>query len=197
MAVRDAAATRRRLLDAASEEFAVHGIAGGRVDRIAANANANKAQIYTYFGSKEGLFDAVFAEMLDAIIDAVPLDAVDLPGYAVALYDEYVARPELIRLATWARLERQPEGDLLGPRVAGELDQKLAAIAAAQASGHVDASLDPGDVYALVTTLSMVWSPASVIVAASKSDPDPVHEHRRELLAEMARRMFAPARASS
>ena len=36
--MRDAQATRRRLLDAAAAEFAVHGIAGARVDRIAAAA---------------------------------------------------------------------------------------------------------------------------------------------------------------
>jgi AcrR family transcriptional regulator len=64
MAPRDAEATRRRLLDAAAAEFARLGIAGARVDRIAEAARTNKAQIYHYFGSTDGLFVAVLASLL-------------------------------------------------------------------------------------------------------------------------------------
>jgi AcrR family transcriptional regulator len=48
---------RARLLDAAFEEFAQHGLAGARVDRIAEAAQANKGLIYVYYGNKEQLFD--------------------------------------------------------------------------------------------------------------------------------------------
>ena len=110
---RDGSATRRRLLNAAAAEFSRYGIAGARVDRIAAAAGANKAQIYAWYSSKDGLFDAVFVEHLKLIVDLVPFDADDLPGYAVRLYDAYLDRPEIVRLAVWARLERMPTGDLL------------------------------------------------------------------------------------
>ena len=53
--------TRRRLLEAATAEFAANGIAGARVDRIAANAGCNKQAIYAYFESKDGLFEAVYS----------------------------------------------------------------------------------------------------------------------------------------
>ncbi len=43
--VRDAEATKKRLLDAAAAEFAEFGIAGARVDRIALAAKANKSMI--------------------------------------------------------------------------------------------------------------------------------------------------------
>ena len=189
--MRDGQATRRRVLDAAAAEFAAHGIAGARVDRIAAAAKVNKAQMYGYFGSKDGLFDAVFGEHLAAIVDAVPLDAEDLPGYAVRLYDEYLAHPELVRLATWARLERTPSGDLLAA-YEGHDTHKLESIAAAQAAGLIEPSIEPHDVLGLVTALSLTWSPASVLHAASPGEPEALHEHRRRLLAGMARRMFAP-----
>ena len=67
---RDAEATRQRLITAARAEFAEHGIAGARWDRIAAAANANKAQIYHYFGSKDRLFDAVWEAVVQQIIEA-------------------------------------------------------------------------------------------------------------------------------
>jgi AcrR family transcriptional regulator len=51
--------TRQKILDAALEEFAHHGLGGARVERIAQRAGANKRMIYYYFRSKEALFLAV------------------------------------------------------------------------------------------------------------------------------------------
>lgn len=51
-----AAATRQRILDAALVEFAEKGLAGSRVDEIAARAGANKRMLYAHFGSKEELW---------------------------------------------------------------------------------------------------------------------------------------------
>ncbi|WP_345409211.1 hypothetical protein [Nonomuraea salmonea] len=39
-----------------------------------------------------------------------------MPGYAVRLYDAYLDRPQLVRLATWARLERTPPPATCSPR---------------------------------------------------------------------------------
>ena len=185
-------ATRRRILEAASAEFAQHGIAGARVDRIASAARTNKAQLYDYFGGKDQLFDAVFAESLERIVDVVPISADDLADWAVRLYDEYLVRPDLIRLATWSRLERRPTGHLVsGERLDGP---KLAAITAAQESGeiHLEGQADPFDVMAMVISMSMAWSPVSNVYAATADEPDEVHERRRDLLRETVRRAFGP-----
>lgn len=190
----DGAATRRRLLDAAAAEFARYGIAGARVERIAAAAPANKAQIYAWFSSKDGLFDAVFAEHLKLIVELVPFDADDLPGYAVRLYDAYLDRPEVILLATWARLERVPTGDLL-TAAADDVAAKMAAIRDAQAAGIIDPALEPADVYTMVIALSMSWSPASTTVAAAPGDADAEHARRRSALATAVSRAFAPPRS--
>ena len=50
---------RLRILEAAKQEFAAHGLAGARVDRIAANAGANKRMLYYHVGNKEDLYLAV------------------------------------------------------------------------------------------------------------------------------------------
>ncbi|GLZ54804.1 TetR family transcriptional regulator [Actinomycetospora sp. NBRC 106378] len=188
---KDGSATRRRLLDAATAEFSARGIAGARVDRIAAAAEANKAQIYAWFDSKDGLFDAVFREHLALIVDLVPFDAHDLPGYAVRLYDAYLQRPAVILLAVWARLERVPSGDLL-TAVRDEVEGKHAAIAEAQAQGLVDGAFEPADVYSLVIAMSMTWSPAATVVAAAPGDPQRDHTRRREALARAVRGALTP-----
>jgi AcrR family transcriptional regulator len=59
---RDPDRTRRRILDAATVEFARFGLGGARVDRIAARARANKRMLYYYYGSKEDLFLAALEE---------------------------------------------------------------------------------------------------------------------------------------
>jgi AcrR family transcriptional regulator len=183
-------ATRQRIVDVATREFAEHGIAGARIERVVAAARTNKAQLYAYFGSKDGLFDAIFFDSLERIVDVVPIDAADLADWAVRLYDEYLQRPELIRLATWARLERRPTGHLVAD--ADRLDDgKLRAIAQAQAAGRVRAG-DPFDLMALVISMSMAWSPVSNVYAAAADEPADVHDRRRALLRDSVRRAVAP-----
>ncbi len=188
---RDGERSRRRVLDAAAAEFAAYGIAGARVDRIAAASGVNKAQMYAWYGSKDGLFDAVFDEQLHRIVDTVPLDAHDLPGYAVALYDSYLTAPELVRLASWNRLERVPEGDLLAGH-APLAQPKYDAIAEAQREGRIVTGVRPDEVYSLVIALAGTWSPVSGTYAASAAEDPGHHERRRATLRLVVGRALAP-----
>ncbi|MGJ6969265.1 TetR family transcriptional regulator [Streptosporangium sp. G11] len=186
-------ASMRRLLDTAAVEFAAHGIAGARVDRISADAKVSKAVMYAKYGSKEDLFDAVLADQVAGILDVAPLTAEDLPGYAVRLYDAYLAHPQLVRLATWARLERTPAGHLFS-----EADEtpKIQAIARAQATGRIDPALPAADVHAMVISMAMTWSPGSLTYTATTADPDGDHDRRRASLAAAVRHAFTPGRAT-
>lgn len=51
--------TREAILAAAADAFAGSGMAGARMDAIAAAAGVNKALLYYYFKSKESLYQAV------------------------------------------------------------------------------------------------------------------------------------------
>ncbi|MER6579547.1 TetR family transcriptional regulator [Nonomuraea sp. NPDC001023] len=101
----DAEATRRRILAAATAEYAEHGLAGARIDRIATAAQANKQAIYLYFGGKEKLFGTVVRNKLDEICHAVSLDPRTLPEAVGVLFDWYQEHPELVRLLMWEALE--------------------------------------------------------------------------------------------
>ena len=181
-------ATSRRILDAAAAEFAGRGIAGARVDRIVAAASTNKAQLYGYFGSKDGLFDAVVADSVDQFTNAVPFDVDDIAGWAAGLYDELLRRPDLVRLITWLRLERRPAG-LIADTPAH--DPKLADIARAQADGRLRPG-DPFDVLTLVIAMACAWSPASGIYTATADEPAADHDRRRALLRASVQRTLAP-----
>lgn len=144
----EAAATRARLLDAAFEEFARYGVAGARVDRIAARAQANKRLIYVHFGNKERLFEAVVDQTLGALTDAVAFTADDLPGYAGALFDHLVRHPRLLRVTLWQRLER-PE--LARSQALASYRPRVDALAARGTPHH------PVDVLTLVLAVAGAW----------------------------------------
>jgi len=54
--------TKADILAVASQEFAESGYSGGRVDEIAERTKTSKRMIYYYFGSKDGLYQAVLLE---------------------------------------------------------------------------------------------------------------------------------------
>lgn len=101
----DAEDTRRRIFDAAASEFAEYGLAGARVDRIAAAARANKQAIYLYYGSKEKLFAAVLRAKLEEVRVAVAIDPDAVAESVGQVFDWYQEHPELIRLLLWEALE--------------------------------------------------------------------------------------------
>ena len=59
--------TRKKLLTAARREFARSGLAGARVDEIAARAGVNKQLLYHYFGDKDALYLAVLEWVYEEI----------------------------------------------------------------------------------------------------------------------------------
>lgn len=152
---RDPAGTRRRLLAAARDEFAALGIAGARVDQIATAASSTKSQIYHYFESKDALFDAVFEDMCRETVDAVPIDASDLPQYAASLFDSYQQRPWVQRLATWHRLERG--SDKVVELVVASNRSKVSVIEQAQTDGLLPTTFTGVELLGLLLHLSGFW----------------------------------------
>ena len=124
---RDAAATRQRIVDAATEEFAAHGIAGARVDEIAARAGINKRMLYYYFGSKEELFREILSRKLAERV-ATAVEMGDLPrSERVALRQaDHLADPEYLRLLIWEALEDRSRRETEGGEVAAEDERREA-----------------------------------------------------------------------
>jgi AcrR family transcriptional regulator len=182
---RNANRTRERLLEAATDEFSARGIAGARVDRIAEAAECNKAMIYAYYGNKDQLFDAVFSAQVADVLERVPFDAADLPGYTGRLFDHYEDNPATLRLATWYRLER-PEGASLQAVVSAN-QVKLDQLARAQADGVLPGYYTAVDLLTLVLSISTSWASTTPELGASApADRD----HRRETVTDAVRRLL-------
>ena len=131
--LRDPIATKQRILDAATKEFARLGLGGARVDAIAARAKANKRMIYHYFGDKNRLFLAVLEAAYGAIRTAE--QALDLehlePEDALRTLTEftwryYLAHPEFLTLVNSENLHKARH--LKQSRVVGEMFSTLVAM---------------------------------------------------------------------
>lgn len=102
---RDPEGMRIRILEAAKKEFAAHGLAGARIDRIAAEADANKRMLYYHVGNKEDLYLAVLEaayEKIRAEERGLDLEHLD-PSAAIArlidfTWNYFIRNPEFLAL---------------------------------------------------------------------------------------------------
>ena len=180
----DATETKRRLMEAAVDEFARYGLAGARVDRIAETAAANKRSIYMHFGTKEELFDKVVADGMSELAEAVSIDAGHLPDYAGALFDRLRQRPHITRLYLWAGLERQQPIDA----EVEEYRRNVAAVEAAQEAGRIRSDIPAVELLAMVIALVISWDTASWSLKAigSETGHDSFTDRRTAVIAAVA-----------
>lgn len=169
-------------------EFSEHGIAGARVDRIAKLAGVSAGLVYTHFGSKDDLFDAVFDAIVVRTVSEIPITPDDLPGYAGRLFDGAEKFPGIHRLGAWYQLERAGSGRVI-PAIVEATRGKIEAIRAAQERGVVSRRFDAEQLLALVLNAAAMWSSLSVETAvASTVDRD----YRRRTVVDAVRRLVEP-----
>ncbi|MFF9456013.1 TetR family transcriptional regulator [Streptomyces flaveolus] len=176
MAARDPEATKARIFEAAVAEFARHGIAGARIDRIAAEAKANKQLIYAYYGNKGELFASVLEKkMLDLAI-SVPVDPDDIEGWIDRLLDYHAAHPELLRLLFWEGMEY---GTAELPHEAERQEhyaRKVAAVRDGQERGVVTDAIPAPDLLFLLVAManwaSVMPQMKRILVGGDDTDAD-------------------------
>ncbi len=119
--IRDAAAARESLLDAAQTAFAESGFSGARIDDIAKSSGYNKSLIFQYFSDKAGLYQAVVKRLREnsdaastqALGEVVgqntTLDRTQLEGLLRASvawsFAHLSSEPEYLKLFAWEMAE--------------------------------------------------------------------------------------------
>jgi AcrR family transcriptional regulator len=156
--------TMANILEVAYKEFAEKGLAGGRIDDIAAATHTSKRMIYYYFGSKEGLYLAVLEEAyarMRAIEGALNLEDLDpeeaLRRLVEFTFDHHASHEDYIRLVVSENMNR---GQFLAQsKTIQQLNvpaissiEKL--YARGVASGAFRSGLDPIDIHASISALT-------------------------------------------
>jgi AcrR family transcriptional regulator len=67
----------KRVLEAAAEQFIEHGFARASVEAIAKLSGVSKVTIYSYFPTKEALFEAAVGSCTDVVFAALPPGALN------------------------------------------------------------------------------------------------------------------------
>jgi AcrR family transcriptional regulator len=105
--------SRERILQAARQEFAAHGLGGARVDRISQQAGINKRMLYHYFGNKDDLFGAVLeanyahkraSEQAMRLENEEPREAIR--KLVTLTWNYYIDHPEFMTLLNSANLHQ-------------------------------------------------------------------------------------------
>ncbi len=101
----DPEATKQNIIDVAYKEFAENGLAGARIDEIAAKTKSSKRMIYYYFGGKEGLYVKVLEEAYTRIRGIErSLDLAHLPPREAldklvrVTFNHHDSNPDFVRL---------------------------------------------------------------------------------------------------
>lgn len=164
-AVRDAEATRDEILQAAMSEFADHGLAGARIDAIAAATRSSKRMIYYYFGSKEGLYVAALERGYAGIREAEA--ALELDGLAPedalrrlvgATVDHHLAHPDYIRLVMGENLLRGQylaRSEVIGKMNVPAIDAVRDVYRRGVEQGVFRAGVDPVDLHMSISALAV------------------------------------------
>jgi AcrR family transcriptional regulator len=198
VAVRDAEATRLRILDAALAEFADKGLAGARIDVIAEVARSNKRMIYYYFDSKEQLYIAALErayidmrvqEAALALAELAPADAIRTLVFFK--FDYYDKHPWLVGLLNGenmlgARFLRQSKR--LRELQVSLLETLSGLLKAGVKAGTFRRGVDPIELYLSIASLSYFYfsNRATLSTAFGQDLNSPVAlRKRRENAAEV------------
>jgi AcrR family transcriptional regulator len=194
----DTEGTKRKILDAATVEFAERGPDGTTVERIAKLAGVNKERVYNYFGGKPELFARVLREQLAQSAQNAPVASLvteDIGEYAARLYDYHRDHPELVRLLQWESLafeSKVPEEQARREFYA----TNTAAFREGQAAGAVTDAIAPDLLYFMLLSLAGYWAALPQVarmITGATSDAEADNARRRACVAEAARRLAGRA----
>ena len=186
-------ATARRILAAAERHFAAQGMAGARTDEIAADAHANKAMLYYYFGNKRSLHRAVLENLfrqLSKVVytppapDAPPRDR--LRAWVNGYFDFLATHPNYPRLVQREAMDATPKIEWIAREYFQPFFKHLTGLISEGISAGEFREVDPGQTaFTMLGAAAFYFASAPVmrqIVGHDLLAPHALEARRRALL---------------
>ena len=209
---RNAAETKRRLLDAAEAEFAAKGFAGARLGTIARAAQVQQALIHHYFSDKAGLYREVIDRALDVMTAegfdilarlARPLDVSKIRPLVVAFVDLltrfYVSHGAILAIMRHEGATGQSTGPslaeaMISARVKPVFDAVVLTIDELRANGKIRPDVNARQlcVSALaMTSITVIEEPfVRGLWAVDFRSPEFLEERKRDIVATVLGRLL-------
>lgn len=182
---RDAAATRRLLLEAARRRFADEGYTATTSRDIAGDVGVNVALINRYFSSKEGLFEACLqrtVEELDRPEDRV-VGVDDLVRGFISRIIGAAESPEPLQTLLLLRSSGDDRVDEIRRRTMQSYTERLAAIAGWRAA-------DPGTAHLLLRAQVAMAMGFGILLMRKSADLEPLASASADDLADPLREVL-------
>lgn len=186
-------ATKANIIEVATREFAENGLDGARVDEIADKTRTSKRMIYYYFGSKDGLYEAVLEKVYsdirhrEADLKLGTLDPEEALRRLVETTVEYDdSHPELFRLVSieninYARAVSRSK--TIRTLNASAIEALTDILKRGYAQGVFKTKIDPTDLHMLISSLSAFRvsnrHTFGVIFGVDFNDPAVRRRHKR------------------
>lgn len=201
----DANRSKEDILNVATEEFAINGLSGARVDAIAEKTQTSKRMIYYYFGGKEGLYRAVLAKAYADIREReIELNLSELPPVEAIRklveltfdYDEtHVHFIRLVAIENIHRGKHLAKLPALKDVNASAIETLSEIMKRGRAEGVFRTDIDPLDVHLLISAFCFFRvsnrHTLGILFGRDLSEPRLRKKHRR-LVVEAVLRLLRP-----
>ncbi|MFD1413710.1 TetR/AcrR family transcriptional regulator [Oceanobacillus jeddahense] len=127
---RDPIKSKQRIIEAATEHFALYGMAGTRVDEIAKSAGINNAMIYHYYKNKKSLYHEVLKQQMKNMHESInldqSLDEKEIIKQAISGYFDFCYHhPFYVSLMMWEMVEDWKNLNELSEKIQHEINELL------------------------------------------------------------------------
>lgn len=154
--IRNAERTRKKIIDAAKEEFFKKGYNGTRIDSIAKRAGVKKQLIYHYFKGKDDLINQTIDNFVTAVPTenlTLPTNPVDIAEFRLKVNTDYLK--DFLKYTAWEAIEELPENSN-GKEVRQKVLQSYNAdMVKKQELGLVPKELDPALITLMMSSLTI------------------------------------------
>jgi TetR/AcrR family transcriptional regulator len=153
---------RAQILQSAQHLFIQKGFNGTSMSDIARHSGVTQSMIHHYFGSKQGLWDAVKKMSYDAyltnqqqLLDSDDGDIASFIQQSIeSRFTYFQQNPQVARLLSWLQINEDPFGMETGQAIG---QQMLAKIKQAQAKNIIRQDMTPESILAMSIALTTHW----------------------------------------
>ncbi|MFS0671697.1 TetR/AcrR family transcriptional regulator [Ornithinibacillus sp. 179-J 7C1 HS] len=192
--IRDAERTRKKIVEAAREEFFEKGFNGTRVESIAKRAGVNKQLIYHYFKGKEELINETIADFISGVPAAnliLPANPAQIASFRYKVNQEHLM--DFLKFTAWEAIENlppNPNGEDTRKRV---LQSYVEDMRAKQEMGLVPKELDPALITLMMSSITiypLLYGNVTRLITGLEPEDPAFQEKWTSFLNEISKRIF-------
>ncbi|WP_121612766.1 TetR/AcrR family transcriptional regulator [Mesobacillus foraminis] len=192
--IRNAERTRRKILDAAKEEFFAKGNSGARIESIAKRAGLNKQLIYHYFKGKDELINETIADFTSSIPTEnliLPANPVNIAEFRYNVNKEHLM--DFLKFTAWEAIDQVPKNTNGEESRKKVLQSFVKDMTSKQEMGLVPEELDPSLITLMISSLTiypLLYSNVTRMITGLEAEDPEFQKKWEEFLHLISERIF-------